>query len=174
MEQKKPITHAVAGLLIAGLLIVFSMIISFTSGTTGNPGNGWISYLVIIAGLAIFIYLYGKANNNYVSFGDLFSYGFKATAVMILVFVIFLVILSFTFPEFKEKAMESARLEMEKQGKLSDDDIDKGISLVNKYFWVFAIGGTVLGFVIVGAIGSLIGAAITKKRPKTPFDQLSV
>jgi hypothetical protein len=30
----------------------------------------------------------------------------------------------------------------------------------------------VLGFVVVGAIGSLIGAGITKKRPVNPIDQL--
>ena len=42
---------------------------------------------------------------------------------------------------------------------------------MEKYFWVFAIGGTMLMFVIVGAIGSLIGAAVTKKRPINPFEQ---
>ncbi len=61
---------------------------------------------------------------------------------------------------------------MESQGKLSDDQIDQSLNIASKYFWLFAIGGTVLVFIIVGAIGSLIGAAITKKRPVTPFDQL--
>jgi NADH:ubiquinone oxidoreductase subunit 6 (subunit J) len=174
MEAKKPINHIVAGLLIAGILIVFSIIMSLVSGTSSNPGSGWLSYLVIIAGLSLFIYLYGKAMNNTVGFGDLFAYGFKSTAVIVVVFVIFMIILSFAFPEFKEKAMDAARQEMERQGRLNDSDIEKGIELVNKYFWVFAIGGTVLAFVIVGAIGSLIGAAITPKKPKNPFEQQSV
>jgi NADH:ubiquinone oxidoreductase subunit 6 (subunit J) len=127
---------------------------------------------VIIGGLIIFIYLYGKAKNNYVTFGDLFSYGFKTTTMMTLVFVVFIVIIALTFPEFKTKAIESARAEMERQKQLTDTDIDKGMNLMTKYFWPFMIGATVLGFVIVGAIGSLLGAAVTKKRPVNPIDQL--
>jgi NADH:ubiquinone oxidoreductase subunit 6 (subunit J) len=172
MEQRKPISHVTAGLIIAGILIVFSILMSFMNGSTTKPGSGWMSYLVICAGLVLFIYLYGKARNNFVSFGDLFSYGFKATAMMTLVFVIFMVIMSFIMPEFKEKAIEAARTEMERQGRLSDSDIEKGMSLMEKYFWVFAIGGTMLGFIIIGAIGSLIGAAVTPKRPYNPIDQL--
>jgi len=172
MEQKKPISHITAGLLIAAILIVFSIVMSFFNGSAAKPGSGWISYLVIIGGLVLFIYLYGNARNNQVSFGDLFSYGFKATAMMTLIFVIFLIILSFTFPEFKEKAMEAARAEMERQGRMSDSDIDKGMNIMQKYFWVFAIGGSMLAFIIVGAIGSLIGAAVTPKRPYNPIDQL--
>ncbi|MFL5741156.1 MAG: DUF4199 domain-containing protein [Flavisolibacter sp.] len=172
MEQKKPISHITAGLLIAAILIVFSIIMSVFNGSTARPGSGWVNYLVIIAGLILFIYLYGNARNNEVGFGDLFSYGFKATAMMTLVFVIFLVIVSFTFPELKEKALEAARSEMERQGKLNDSDIDKGMNIVQKYFWVFLIGGSMLGFIIIGAIGSLIGAAVTPKRPHNPLDQL--
>ena len=173
MEPKKPISHTVAGLLIAGILIVFSITMSFISGAASKPGSGWISYLVIIAGLCLFIYLYGRSMNNTVSFGDLFAYGFKSTAIIVVVFVIFLIIVSFAFPEFKQKAIQAARDEMENQGKMNDSDIEKGIELVSKYFWVFAIGGTVLGFVIIGAIGSLLGAAITPKKPNSPFEQLN-
>jgi hypothetical protein len=172
MEQRKPITHVAAGLIIAGILIVFSILMSFINGSAAKPGSGWISYLVIIAGLVLFIYLYGKANNNFVGFGDLFSYGFKATCMMTLVFVVFMVIISFVMPEFKEKAMEAAREEMERRGGMSDSDMERATNMMEKYFWAFAIGGTILGFIIIGAIGSLIGAAVTPKRPYNPVDQL--
>ncbi|MBD0331998.1 MAG: DUF4199 domain-containing protein, partial [Chitinophagaceae bacterium] len=105
-----------------------------------------------------------------VTFGDLFSYGFKATAAFTAIFVLFLILSSFLFPEFKEKALEAAREEMENRNR-NDEQVEKALDMVSKYFWVFAIGGTVLAFVIVGAIGSLIGAAITKKRPVNPLDQ---
>src|SRR3954463_3828901 len=122
MEQKKPISHITAGLIIAGILIVFSILMSFINGSTTKPGSGWLSYIVICGGLIFFIYLYGKSRNNFVSFGDLFSYGFKSAAVMTLVFVVFLVIMSFVMPEFKEKAIEAARAEMEKRN-MGDADI---------------------------------------------------
>lgn len=174
MEQRKSISHIVAGLLIAASLIVYSLVMSFASGQASQgAGGGWMSWLIIIAGLSLFIHLYGKSKDNYVTFGNLFTYGFKATSVMILVFVVFVVILSLITPEMKKEALEAARLGMEKR-KMSDNEIEEGMSLLSKYFWVFLIGGTVLGFLIVGCIGSLIGAAITKKRPNNPLEQLSV
>jgi hypothetical protein len=39
---------------------------------------------------------------------------------------------------------------------------------------VGVVGGSTIFFIIIGAIGSLLGAAITKKRPNNPFDQPSV
>lgn len=172
MEEKKPISHIIGGILIALVLIVFSVSLSFlTKGTASDPKGGWTSYCIIIAGLIILINLYGKANRNRVGFGDLFSYGFKTTTMLTLVFVIFLIILSFVSPDLKQQALEATRIEMEKNKNFSDKDIEQGIELIKKYFWVFAIGGTVLGFVIIGAIGSLLGAALTKKLPKDPFQQ---
>jgi hypothetical protein len=39
---------------------------------------------------------------------------------------------------------------------------------------VFVIGFTLLGTLIVGAIASIIGAAIAKKKPVNPLDQMSM
>ncbi|MBD0352784.1 MAG: hypothetical protein ICV65_16685, partial [Flavisolibacter sp.] len=80
MEQKKPISHITAGLLIASFLVLFAIIINFL-GLNNSAGLGIIQHLLTIGGLIFFINRYGKANNNYLSFGNLFSYGFKATAV---------------------------------------------------------------------------------------------
>ena len=169
MEPKKPISHLVAGLIIAGILIVSSILISVIgTGTASRPGGGWISYLILIGGLVFFINKYGNDRENYASFGELFSYGFKATAMITLVFILFIVGIALLFPEFKEKALEAAQLEMESQKNYKEADVEKGMSLMEKYFWVFMIGATTLGFIIIGCIGSLIGAAITKKTPIQP------
>jgi NADH:ubiquinone oxidoreductase subunit 6 (subunit J) len=170
MEQRKPIGHVVAGLIIGGALVLLSLVFS----GDGGMASGWLPILMAIGGLVLFIYLYGKANNNQKTFGELFSYGFKATAVLTLILVVFIIMTALLFPEMKTKVMEMSRLEMEKQNKLSDDEIDSAVNMLDKYYWAFAIGGTMLMYVILGAIGSLIGAAVTPKRPKTPFDQLSI
>jgi len=57
---------------------------------------------------------------------------------------------------------------------MPDDQIEKGLALWKKMFWVFTIGGTLLLYAIIGAIGSLIGAAVTKKKPVNPVDQLDM
>lgn len=171
METRKPITHVVAGLLIAAIVIVLSMVMMMVSKNSGKPGSGWATYLIIIGGLIFFINQYGKSKNFQVSFGDLFSYGFKATAVYTVLFIGFLILFSLLFPDFKSNAIDAARTEMENQKGITEDQAEKGLQMMEKYFWIFAIGGTMLGFVIVGAIGSLIGAAVTKKRPQDPFSQ---
>ena len=171
METRKPISHVVAGLLIAGIVIVVSMVMMLISKDPGKPGGGWFSYLVIVGGLMFFINLYGKYHNNQVGFGDLFSYGFKATAVYTVLFVGFLLLFSVLFPDFKTNAIEAARIEMENQKNVTEEQAEKSLQMVEKYFWIFAIGGTTLAFVVIGAIGSLLGAAITKKNPQNPFSQ---
>lgn len=173
MEEKKPISHIAAGLLISAAVILYSVVMNFTAGGSSDPKGGWVSYLIIIIGLLVFINLYAKAKNYQVTFGDLFSYGFKATTMIVLLSVVFMIVLSFVMPEIKTKVMEATRLEMEKQKNITDAEIDSMIQSVNKFFWVILIGTSMFFFVLIGAIGSLIGAAVTKKLPKNPFEQTS-
>lgn len=173
MESKKPISHLIAGLIIGAIIIIFSMTIRFL-GLEEVRGIQWINILIIIAGLILFINLYGKAMNNQVTFGNLFGYGFKSTAVFILVIILFTVIFLLMFPDIKEKGFETARNRMSEKGDLTGDEIDRRMELVRRMFWVFTIGGLLLVNAVVGAIGSLIGAAITKKKPVNPVDQLSI
>ena len=48
---------------------------------------------------------------------------------------------------------------------LSEDQVEQALNMTKKFFMVFLIGGALLGYLIVGAIASVIGAAITKKDP---------
>ncbi len=75
------------------------------------------------------------------------------------------------FPEFKDKAMDEARKGMTTKN-LSEEQIEKAIDITRKFFMVFLIGGALLGYLLFGAIASLIGAAITKKDPQ-PFQDIN-
>lgn len=171
MEQKKPISHIVAGLIIAGIMIVYSLVLNFI-GQGQNQALGWVAYLIFIIALIVFINQYGKANDYRPTFGNLFSYGFKTTSIVTLVVVIFIVIFFLAFPEYKDKVIEASREAMEDQGR-DEDQIDQAISIMNRSFILFAAGGALFMYLLLGAIGSLIGAGITKKRPQNPFEQPS-
>lgn len=172
MESKKPISHIAAGLIIAGVLIVLSICLHFAD-VQQTGALAWISYLIMIGGLIAFINLYGNAMNNQVSFGNLFSYGFKTTAVMTVIMILFTVIFFLIFPEIKEKLFETTRQKMEERQNMTTDDIEKAMSFWRRMFWVLTIGSSLLMYAIVGAIGSVIGAAITKKKRINPVDQLN-
>ncbi|MFL5787295.1 MAG: DUF4199 domain-containing protein [Flavisolibacter sp.] len=174
MENNKPISHITAGLIIGSALIVLSLISIYVfKGGDNSRYTQWLTYIVICAGLIVFISLYGKANDYALSFGDLFAYGFKATAVYALISIGFIILFNLMVPDFKEKGIEMARQNLEDQGKLTDTQIEQALQFTRKYFWAIAIGRALIGNLIIGAIGSLIGAAVTKKRPKNPLEQLN-
>jgi Protein of unknown function (DUF4199) len=170
--EKKQMSHVVAGLLIAALIVLFAIITNFL-GAAQQSSLGFIQYLIIIGGLVFFIYQYGRANHFTKGFGDLFAYGFKATAVYTLIFVVFIVLFFLLFPDMKEKSLEAARQQMETNNKLTDDQIDQAMKISRKFFWIGVVGGSIFVLIVIGAIGSLVGAAVTKKRPYNPLEQLN-
>jgi hypothetical protein len=170
MEPKKPISHFVAGLIIGAVLIIYSLALNF-AGKGQDRTLGWIAYLLFVVGLIVFINLYGNAKNNEMTFGGLFSYGFKATAIATLLIVICLVIVISIMPDFKQKILDAMRQGMEDQGKLDDDKIDQTVKMFSKNFILFVVGGALFMYLLFGVIASLIGAAITKKNPVSPFQQ---
>jgi hypothetical protein len=170
MEQQKPISHIVAGLIIAGIMVVFILILNMV-GQAQNQAIGWLAYLLVIGGLIYFIRQYGKAHDNRLSFGSLFSYGFKITSILTLIVIIFMVIMFSMFPEFKDKFMDTYRVALEDQGSMGDDQIDKVIDTMDRNFVLVTAGGALLNYLILGLVGSLIGAGVTKKKPQNPFEQ---
>jgi predicted membrane protein len=174
MEQvdKKSVSHFMAGLIIAAILIVYSMILTFMD-LTGNQSLSYLSMVFLMTGIVFFVTQYGKAVDHTASFGQLFSYGFKATAIATLVVIAFQVIFFFIFPEYKEKIIDISREQMLKQGNVPEAQVEQALDMVRKFFWVGLIGGSMFFNLVSGAIASLIGAGITKKIPQSPFQQQS-
>jgi hypothetical protein len=167
--MEKKVSHVTAGLVIAGLLIVYSMVLTFMD-LSGNQTLGLMSLLILLAGLIYFIMQYGKSVDHSATFGQLFSFGFKATAVATIIVLVFQVAFFLIFPEYRDKMEEISREQMYKQG-LAEAQVEQAIGFTRRFFWPFLIAGTLVSNLFVGAIGSLIGAGITKKTPQSPFQQ---
>jgi hypothetical protein len=80
--------------------------------------------------------------------------------------IIYVIIFIYLFPDVKEKGMEAARKSMQERGNLSPEQINQSMEFTKKFFMVFIIAGTLIGYLIFGAIASLVGAAVTKKNPR--------
>lgn len=170
--EKKSITHFLTGGVMAGITILFSVILIVTDQMQ-NQKLGWISSAAMIIALVFFIREYGNSKNNQLGFGELFSFGFKASAFATILILVFQVVFNLIFPEMQDKMLEITREKiLEKNPQTPDEQIEMAISFTKKFFWPFVIGGTILSTLIMGAIGSLIGAAITKKNPSTPFQHV--
>ena len=168
--EKKTISHFLAGSIVAAILILYSVIL-IIADQIQNQNLGWISYVLMIGSLIYFIREYGKSLDFDASFGKLFSYGFKSIAFATLIMLAFQVSLNLAFPEMQDKMIEIAREKMSEDPRVTDEAIEMSTSFLSKTFWPLLIAGTIFGSLVIGAIGSLIGAAITPKNPKTPFQE---
>lgn len=170
--EKKITTHITKGLILALILIIVDVIAS----VAGFKFETWFKWLpsLFFCGAIIWVCInYANQMDNNVTFGNVFSHGFKASAVTACIMVIYALLSVFLlFPEQKEQAMEMARKQMEAKGNIPEASIEQGLDFARRLYIPFAILGVVIGSLLVGAIASLIGAAIAKKNPPAPFQQV--
>ena len=167
--EKKVTTPVIKGLIIALILIVLDLIAGFAH-VKFETWFRWIPTLVLCAAIITACITYANQNNGNVTFGNTFADGFKTTAVATCIMVIYTILsILVLFPETKDIAMDAARKQMEAKGDVPQERIDQAIEMTKKFFVPFAIAGALIGSIIVGAIASLIGAAVAKKNPQTPF-----
>lgn len=161
--------HLQYGLVISAILILLSVLFYVLNLSTESWVK-WVSTVVIFVGVIFTCTQFAKLNDGNVTFGNVFANGFKTTSLIALITVLFSVVFILIFPDIKEKALEEARRQMEKQGQ-SDDVIEKAIAMTSKMFMVFVLAGGIFGTLFFGAIASLIGAAVAKKNPNVQQPQ---
>jgi hypothetical protein len=160
------------GLILSLITITFSIALYLTD-LWQNKGLGYISYAIVLGGIIWSCIHYAKQMNGNVTFGNVFAHGFKVTATLIVITVVYTFLsVKFIFPEMTDKIIEVAAKEMEKNKNLTDEQVKSALDMTRKFMMPFMIGGTILGYGIFGAISSAIGAGIAKKNPNpTPFEQ---
>lgn len=164
MEQTVT-TSTTKGIVISLILIVIALVSYFLNMNTSSWLQ-YLSYAVFMVGIIWSVYNYGNQIDHNSTFGNYFAHGFKTAALVTAIMIIYIVIFVYLFPDVREKAMEAARTRMQSQGKMTQEQINQGLLVTKKFFMVFIIAGTLLGYLIFGALASLIGAGITKKNPR--------
>ncbi|MEO8763112.1 MAG: DUF4199 family protein [Ginsengibacter sp.] len=152
------------GLVIGLLLIILALAVYFANIQVNGPSQ-WIGYVVFIGGVIWSIYSYAKQVDYNATFGNYFAHGFKVSATVTAIMIIYIVIFITLFPDFKEKALEQARAGMHEKNNMTEEQMTQAMEWTRKFFMVFLIGGTLVGYLILGALAALAGAAITKKQP---------
>lgn len=165
--EKKPTSAVTIGLLAALVLIVLALVVYFANLYTEK----WAQYLgIIIFAVAVIwgVVNHGKETGYQATFGGLFGFGFKIVAVITCLMILYTIVSGYLFPDVKEKIMEQARNEAAKNPSADPNQIEQGMQMFERNYTMFLVLGLVFWYVISGAIASLIGAAVTKKRP--PFE----
>lgn len=169
MEQQQVTSHIFKGLIISLVIILFGLIIYFTGQIT-NQALGYVQYLILMGGIIYACISFSNQKSGDVTFGEVFSHGFKTTTVIAAVMCVYTIIsLKFIFPEMIDIIIRESRRSMEEKN-MSDSDIENAMDMMKNNFVPFAIAGILFMFALIGAISSLIGAAVAKKKPKNPFE----
>ena len=168
--DKQITSHILKGAILGGISILFSIII-YVFNLYTTQWLSWISYAIFIGGIIYGNILFANQNENNVTFGNIFAHGFKTTAVVIVITVLYTVLSLFIFPDMVDKIIEISRTAMAKNPQMTDEMIEQGIAMTKKLFLPFAIAGAIFGTGFLGAIASLIGAAVAKKNPVDSFKQ---
>ena len=166
MEKKN--THIAYG-FITGIVMVIIGLIIYLVGAAFKPGMQYVAYIPFLGGIILNALAYSKANDGYVTFGNVFGSGFKASMIVTIVIVIWSVASMAIFPEMKEKAMTMAREQMAKNPKVTDEQIESAMNITKKYWTAFLVAGATLGTLFYGAIFALVGALVAKKKGEKIF-----
>ena len=171
MEENKIMSPQIKGLLIA-LIVIILGIAGYFTGLGFSTWYNWVVNAIMLAAIIIACVHFANQKQGYVTFGNVFLHGFKITAVVAIIVLVY-TLLAFTvlFPDMKEKIFEMQQAQMEKRG-LDDDKLEQGMTMMKKYFMIFLVLGVIFGTLIWGSIASLIGAAVAKKKKYNPLDQL--
>jgi len=169
--EKKVTSPLTAALIISLIMIVLDLVGGFAN-IKFSTWFKWIPTLVLCIAIIIVCINYANQKNNLVTFGNVFGHGFKTSAIIACVMVVYtLLSVYLIFPETKDKVLEEARRQMESKGALSEDQIDQALSITKTMFLPITLLSAVFGTLIVGVIASLLGGAFAKKKPASPFDQ---
>jgi len=163
--KKKTTSPVVAGLLISAVLIVFGLVMYFTN-LYMETWNQYLGMVLICIGIIWAVINHGKEKEANVTFGGLFGYGFKTTAVIICITIAYILIFNYIFPDVKEAIINKS-----KEQALTAQ-AEKGIEMLEKNYTLFMVIGIIFWYAVIGAVSSLIGAAVTKKDPKPAFDNV--
>jgi len=169
MEKKN--THMMYG-FITGLIMSAVGAILYLSGVALKPGMQYVSYIPFLIGLILNAQAFTKANDGFVSYGNVFSSCFKATAIITLILLLWSLLSGVIFPHMKDEILEMTHKKMAENPKMTDEQIDMAMNMTKKYWTVFMVAGVVFITLFWGAIFSLIAAAIPKKKGAAPMQNI--
>ena len=161
MQQK---THIQKGLVIAAILIIFKAITHFTH-TSFAEWTVFVFGLIIVLSVAISVQLYKKENNFDFKFTELFSYGFKVTAVIASIYFIFIFLeTKLFFPNYIQQKFDLRIETMQNNFKIESLNLNKNlVDAIDKETKIY-FSGTIISILFLGVLGAVLGSVFSKTK----------
>ncbi|RAJ05347.1 uncharacterized protein DUF4199 [Chitinophaga skermanii] len=161
MKSKVHIKFGLGAALVAAIL--FS-IFYFLESQENAGAFKWAFILVMAGGIFMSCMQYVKVNGK-ATFGELFSNGFRTTAVIIVIFLAFVMACVTLSPTLKTKIMNEAaqaNASTPATTEMSDDALKEQQEHVSAQFIPFLLAGALLPMLIIGGVSSALAAMVTK------------
>ena len=172
--ETKITTPQIKGLIISLIIIVYS-VAGHLLNIYLESWFGWIGAVILLVGIIWSTNVYGTQMNHNVTFGNLFGHGFKVTAVVICItFVFTLLSVYVLFPDTIDQIVQYQSEKAIESGKMTSEQLQQALPMMKKFTPIGLFAGSVIFDAIIGAIGALIGAAVTKKKPQDPFGNQAI
>jgi hypothetical protein len=163
MEQK--ITSRITkGVIITGILIALDIILQKTYNPVPDSSRYLPRLLITFAGVLTACIIYSKQSGGGLLFGDVFSHGFKTTAVIAFLMAVYTFIaVKWIYPPPSAAEMDAAVKAIEQQGNNLHEQAREMAVQAAKNRWIVYVSVSLFVSLVPGLLGSLAGAAITKK-----------
>jgi len=172
MENKPSLfQHTMTWGAITGIVLIVYSLILYLAHQTYNQALGFLSYVLLIAGIIIGSMAYrDKVLGGFISYKDAFVTGLLITIFAGILSSFFsFILIRYIDPSVVEQSMAKAEEKLIARG-MSEDDIEMAMEKSREFMGspLMVLVG-LLSFAFIGTIISLITAAIVKKEA-SPFD----
>jgi hypothetical protein len=155
-------THIKKGLFTALGLIALDLFAQ-KSGLHFPNWFGYLTTLLLVGAIFVSCLLYVKDSGPQ-KFGDIFAHGFKTTSVVAFIMALYAFLaVKFIYPSPTPQEIDSATALIQSQGNTMPEEAKKMAIETSEKMWIILVPKEIFVTLISGLIGSLAGAAITKK-----------
>ena len=159
----KNLSATYKGLIAGTLMILISIGIYFYRGSFENKLQ-YITYFVYIAGIIWTLIGYKQSDAEPKTFKNYFSQGFRCFIVVALMMVVFTWVFLMLNPGLKADMAVQYRADLVKKGNYTAPEIDTMVAKAKEYFTTMLISMTIFGYLLIGSLVTLIGAAFLSQK----------
>jgi hypothetical protein len=162
--EKKITSHSVKGLIIAALLIILDLVFQRPGFQIEERSQYLLRAALVLVSIFISCIIFSKQSGGGLKFGDVFSHGFKTTAVIafLLAIYIFIAVKYIYQPPTAEDIDTAAKLMAQQQNVMPQEAKRMAEEAAGKR-WIIYVSLSFFLTLLPGLFGSLAGAAVAKK-----------
>lgn len=153
------------GVITGAVMVIISIGIYIVKKGFDNALQ-YITYSTYVAGILWTIITLKKETGNTATFKQYFAEGFKCFIVVTLIMVLFTLGFLLLHPEMKEEMVAMMRTELVKLKDITPLDIENKIESAKKAFVPSLLIGAVFGYLVIGALISVIAAGFLSSQNK--------